>query len=126
MNSSIKIIVFAGILGVSFIANAQDKLISNEYLRLMPGVFCKTELEPQECLKIVSRYVAQRHIQANNDYYTELVLSRVRPLFKSHVEDPTQLYDGNLYGTLHGQIRRTVIEEVANHWLDTGELPKLE
>lgn len=124
MNRSIQIVVLAAILGVSFIANAQDKLINNEYLRLMPGVFCKTELEPQECLKIVSRYVAQRHIQANNDYYAELVLSRVRPLVKTYVEDPAKPYDSNLFSKVHEQIRRTVIEEVANHWLDTGELPK--
>lgn len=126
MNISLKIIIFTGILGISFNANTQNNLISNEYLRLMPRVFCKSDLETEKCLEIISRYVAQRHIKANNDYYAELVSARARPLFKSHVEDPAQHYDRNLYGTLHGQIRRAVIEEVANYWLDTGELPRLE
>ena len=119
----IKIGMLVSLLMTSLFAEAGDNVVTDEYHRIYPKMFCKPDIPVDECLKWVSSYVAQKHIRANNAYYRKVVDGKVEVLFKQHVENSAEPYDPNKQMMLSAQVEKNLIEEIANQWMQTGKLP---
>ena len=121
----IRSVMLVSLIMTSFVAAAGQNVVSDEYHRLYPRMFCKSDISADECLKWTSSYVAQKYIRANNDYYRKLVDDRVRVLFKKHAENRTETYDPNKRMMLESQVKKDLINNIAEHWLRTGLLPEI-
>ncbi|MGI5310355.1 hypothetical protein [Rheinheimera sp. WS51] len=121
----IRSVMLTSLIMTSFVTEAGQNVVSDEYHRLYPRMFCKADISADECLKWASSYVAQKYIRANNDYYRKLVDDRVRVLFKKHVENRAETYDPNKRMMLESQVKKDLVNDIAEHWLRTGLLPEI-
>ncbi|WP_286842318.1 hypothetical protein [Idiomarina sp. UBA4206] len=122
----IKIGMLVSLLMTSLFAEAGSSVVTDEYHRVFPKMFCKPDIPVDECLNWVSSYVAQKHIRANNTYYRKVVDGKVKALFKQHVEKSTEPYDPNKQMMLSAQVEKELINDIARLWLRTGSLPNVK
>jgi hypothetical protein len=118
--------MLVSLLMTSLFVEAGNNVVTDEYHRIYPKMFCKQDISVAECLNWVSSYVAQKHIRANNAYYRKVVDDKVKTLFKQHVENRSEPYDPNKQMMLSAQVEKEVINDIARRWMKTGSLPNVK